>query len=593
MSDPLARWRRAAADIPWDEQPDELYVPDGPHGRWLVGGRLNLSHALLDRHLEEHGDRPAILWEGEPGDRESRTYAELHADTVTAAAALAELGVGPGDRVAVYAGLTLEAVTALLACARLGAVWCVLPSVLPVDALSARLQELRPKVLVTQDGAWRHGVVLPLKARADEALTAVGSVEHTVVVRRAGIDVAWYEGDLWWHELVAEPATDAPRASVPADAPALVTHVANRRSRPAAVVHRTAGLLAYVHELHARALGLGPGEVSWVPAEFGWIAAQTQGILGPLSTGGTALVYEGMLDTPGPDRAWQLVERHGVDVLIATPSVARAVRRLAGTTPDPARVGSLRAIVTAGEPLDDDTRRWLRKDVGRGQLQVSDAWGQTELGGLVSLMPTLEGASDPPDPGLEIVDPAGEPLPPDTVGDLVLTQPWPASASALDPELSPPGVDPARPGLFVTGDRARRRGDGSIEFLGRSDRVLNVSGQLVSAAEVTTTLEEHPLVDRAVVVDRPDRRTGRAVVACVVPREGVTDAAGFAAELTSYVREMLGGLSQPRSVVLLDAWPTLGADELIHTLAILCADAPPVSRLTARRVVAAATAARS
>lgn len=590
MADPLATWRRAAEDVRWDVGYDALHTPGDGHGTWFVEGRLNLATNLLDRHLEEHGDRPAIVWEGEPGDTASRTYAELHADVVATAAALHGLGVGLGDRVALYAGLTPEAVTVMLACARLGAVWCVLPAVLPVDALSARLQDLRPKVLVTQDGAWRHGVVLPLKARADEALTAVGSVEHTVVVRRAGIDVAWYEGDRWLHDLVADRATDAPQPSVDANAPALVTHVANRRGRPTGVVHRAAGLLVYVRELHVRALGLGPGDTSWVPAEFGWIAAQTQGILGPLAAGGTALVYEGMLDTPHPDRTWELVERHDVDVLIATPSVARAVRRLAGARPDPARVGSLRAIVTAGEPLDDDTRRWLREDVGRGRLQVSDVWGQTELGGLVWMSPALDGTDDPPDPGLEIVDDEGAPLPPGRIGDLVLTRPWPASASAHDPDAPTPGVDPRRPGLYVTGDRARRRDDGGIEFLGRSDRVLNVSGQLVSATEVAATLEEHPLVAHAIVVDRPDRRTGRAVVACVVPGGDIGEPSAFAAELTAHVREMLGGLSQPRSVVLLDTWPTLEPDDLVRTLGTLCANVPPVSRLSARQVVAAAGA---
>ena len=590
MTEPLAPWRHTAEELEWDVPYEALHVPGEHHGRWFVGGRLNLASNLLDRHLPTLADRPAVVWEGEPGDTRTLSYADLHADVVAMAAALDTLGVGPGDRVALYAGLLPEAVTVMLACARLGAVWCVLPAVLPVDALSARLQDLRPKVLLTQDGAWRHGVVLPLKARADEALAAVGSVEQTVVIRRAGIDVAWYEGDRWVHELVASPASDAPRASVGADAPALITHVANRRGRPTGVVHHTAGLLAYVRGLHTRALGFRPGEVSWVPAEFGWIAAQTQGLLGPLAAGGTALLYEGMLDTPHPDRTWDLIERHAVDVLIATPSVARAVRRLSGTGPRPATVASLRAVVTAGEPLDDDTRRWLREDVGRGRLQVSDVWGQTELGGLVWMSPPLDGTLDPPDPGLEIVGDDGEALPPGRAGELVLTCPWPASADFSDPDVAPPGVDPDRPGVYVTGDRARRREDGGIEFLGRSDRVLNVSGQLVSATEIAMTLEEHPLVERAVVVDRPDRRTGRAVVACVLPRGSVDDTAAFAAELIAHVREMLGGLSQPRSVVLLDAWPTLERSELVRILASLCGSAPPVARLRASQVVAAAAA---
>lgn len=266
----------------------------------------------------------------------------------------------------------------------------------------------------------------------------------------------------------------------------------------------------------------------------------------------------------------------------------RAVRGLSGHGPEPDQVASLRAIVTAGEPLDDDTRTWLREDVGHGRLQVSDVWGQTELGGLVWMAPALSGADDAPDPGLEIVDDHGAPLPPDRVGDLVLTRPWPAAASFQDGQTPAPGVDPSRPGLYVTGDRARRTPDGRIEFLGRSDRVLNICGQLVSATEIASTLTEHPLVEHAFVVDRPDSRTGRAVVACVVPTDEVADVSAFAAELGAHVREMLGGLSQPRSLALLDAVPTLDPDELVRTLAVLCANAGPVTRLRASQVVAAA-----
>lgn len=593
MPDALGAWRRAADELVWDEPHTALLEPGAHHGHWFRGGRLNLAANLIDRHLPAHADRPAVLWEGEPGDRHQLTYAELDAEVRTMAGALAALGVGVGDRVAIYAGLLPETVTAMLACARLGAVWCVLPAVLPADAVAARLRDLQPRVLVTQDGAWRHGVVLPLKARADEALTAVGSVEHTVVVRRAGIDVAWYEGDSWLHDLLAAEratAATAPRPAVPADAPALTTYVANRRGRPTGVVHQTAGLLVYARELHLRALGSGPGEVSWTPAEFGWIAAQTQGVLGPLAVGGTALVYEGMLDTPHPGRVWELIERYRVNVVCATPSVVRAVRRLGQTGPREEQVASLRAFVTAGEPLDADTSAWLRTDVGRGRVDVSDAWGQTELGGLVWLMPTLSGTSEPPDPGLEIVDEAGRPLPPGTVGDLVLTNPWPAIARFRDPALPPHGHDPHRPGLCVTGDRAERRPDGRITFLGRTDRVLNVSGQLVSATEVTSALLDHPLVEHAVVVDRPDSRTGRAIVACVVPAEEVGDATALATELGEHVREVLGGLAQPRSVVLLDALPTLDPDELVRTLGVVCASAPAVSRLEASQVVAAAAA---
>lgn len=589
----LDRWRSAADALDWDRPADTVIGPDGAgHPTWFPGGRLNATHNCVDRHLATRADRPALHWEGEPGDRRTLTYAHLHEEVSAFADALAGLGVSEGDHVALHLGLVSEAVVALLACARLGAVHAVLPAALPADALSDRLRDLAPRVLVTQDGAWRHGVVLPLKARADEALTAVGSVEHTVVVRRAGIDVPWFEGDRWYHELVAAPRSGnrsqpTRPVAVASDAPLLVTYLANRRGRPHGIVHGTGGLLTYCLEVHRRAFAPDDDDVVWTPAELGWVATVTHGILGPLAAGGTAVVYEGMLDTPAHGRAWDVIARYGVTSLIATTSVMRALQRWADEPPRPAQVTSLRRVVTAGEPNDADTDQWLAEVLGGGHVAVANGWGQTELGGVVALQPD---GHQLPDAGLEVVDARGRAVADGATGDLVLTHAWPGTALGVhrEPALRL-GHDPSRPQLYVTGDLARRR-DGTIEFLGRSDRVFSVSGQLVSATEVKQVLEEHPFVERAEVVDRADPRRGRAVVACVALQAGLAGGDELARELRLHVHATLGGLAQPRAVAFVDAFPSqLGQSALHRALLALTAAVEGTIVLTGDQVAATAS----
>lgn len=557
-----ARWHDAAEALTWSTPYSQLFDAHEHGDGWFHDGRLNACTNLVDRHLPQRGDQPALFWEGEPGDRRTLTYRDLYDDVVAAADALQALGVGPGDRVALHAGLVPEVIASMLACLRIGATCSIMAAVLPPEALAARLADLEPRVLVTQDGAWRHGVVLPLKARADEALTATGSVEHTVVIRRTGVDVAWFEGDRWFHDLVAGPRptrasrTRRPVPAEPVDAqhPLLISYHANRRGRPTGVVHGTAGMLAYCLAVE-RAMYPQGEEVVWTAAEFAWLAFQSHGILGPLLNGGTTVMFEGMLDTPRRDRAWEVIERYGVTALLAVPSVLRTVRRWGDAPPRPEQVDSLELIVTAGEPLEPDTARWLEQDVGGGHAPVVNVWGQAELGGFVHAdRPPL--SDHLPETGLAVLDPSGRPAPIGEVGDLVMTAPWPSRALGIWGADEPrPGHAPDRPGVYVTGDRARETPDG-IEFLGRSDHVFSVSGQLVSATEVEDALVEHPFVSAAIVVDRPDALTGRAVVACVVATGDATPSGQFATELGAHVRETLGGLAQPQSVLFLEEMPT-------------------------------------
>jgi acetyl-CoA synthetase len=587
MAEPRATFRGPAAPSPgwaavvrllaWQTPPDTLYEPGPDGGRWFPGAALNVAVNCVDRHLADRPDAPAVLWEGEPGEQRSLTYAELHAEVVALADALAGLDVGVGDRVALHLGWLPETVVAMLACARLGALHVVLPTPLPVDALAERLAQVAPRVLITQDGAWRHGTILPLKARADEAVAAATSVEQTIVVRRTGVDVAWYEGDRWYHELVAEPRGGRDRsraapATLAGDHPLLATHLPHRRGHGSLAVHGGASLLASAVAVHRGGLADPGGGTFWCAVDIAWLAGQVHGVYGPLGCGDTAVMFEGMLDAPTRRRTWEIVERYGVTSLTTTPSVLGNLRRWADSRPRPAQVVSLRRVVTAGEPLDPSVRAWVAETLPP-DVELADGWGQIELGGVVTVDPP---AGEPVcDPVPDIVAPDGRPVASGVEGELVLRAPWAGTVVRVDGPGAEELVGRWRryPGAYATGDRARRLPDGSLVVLGRIDEVVSISGQLVSLAEVRQVLLDHPFVEDAVVTERPDARTGRGLVAAVVlAPEPVADEATLAAELARTVRESLGGLAQPRTIALVDAiGDELGEDERRAALGALLA----------------------
>ena len=572
--DPVRRWEEVADSLGWRRRFDTVQEPGERGGRWFAGGTLNVSEICLDRHLPELADRVAFYWEGEPGDQRVVTYADLHREVTGFAAGLRRLGVGSGDRVAIYTGFLPETVVAMLACARIGATHALLASALPADALADRLADLDPKVLITQDGSWRHGVVLPLKARADEAVAAATGIEHTIVVRRAGIDVGWYEGDLWFDDVRADPDTTEPEA-FPAEHPLAVAYIANRRGRPTGIVHASGGLIVYAAELHRNGLVAGVSGVYWCAVEPAWLAGQTHGVYGPLACGATSVVYEGMLDTPSHDRTWAVIERYQVASLMTTPSVVRNLHRWADSPPLRERLASLGRIVTGGESIDQELRSWLMSEVAGPETVVADAWGQTELGGIVRLLD--EGRDTLPDAGLDVVDGAGASLPVGERGELVVcVGPGPACSSASGTTTA----ERRRTGIAFRGctrpaTGCVARSDGSLSLLGRIDPVVSISAQLVSLAEVRGALLEHPYVADAEIVEQIDRQAGPSITACVVLADSLTAGDGLARVLREHVRERVGGLAQPRLVAFVDAFPA-DVDEETRRLALrmLCATAP-------------------
>lgn len=589
---PDPAWAGVADLITWDTAYDKLWEAGERSGRWFIGGTLNLSVNCLDRHLAERGEQVAVHWEGEPGDRRSMTYAELHEQVCALARALRTMGVTEGDRVGLHLGWLPETVVAMLACARIGAVHTVLPAPLPVEPLADRLAPLELKVLFTQDGAWRHGTVLPLKARADEALLAGGSVEHTIVVRRTGMDVAWFEGDRWYHDLVAtaRPGQSTEQAdelaapvSLPSDHPIATVPQATKGGQPVSVVHGTGTLLASAVAVHR---SLRTGGPFWCAGDIAWAVTQIHGIYGPLAHGDTAVMFEGTLDVPSHARAWEIIRRYGVEHMVTPPSVVRTMRGWARELPEASALPSLHRVTTAGEPVEEELAQWLGEAFASRHLRVSDAWGQLELGGIVRVTdaaPRAGGSPDTsqesaeglPDCGLGIVDHDGHPVPDGDVGEAVLHLPW--AGTMVGVEGAQAGVADTHwtrhPGSYSTGDLAMREASGQVAFLGRTDDVVSVSGQLVSLREVREVLAEHPYVAAAEVTWRKDPGLGRAIVGAVAlsPEVGPDpDLDAVAVELMEAVREVMGGLARPRALLVIDRFgDELGRTERARAIATL------------------------
>ena len=602
----LPAWEPILAGMPWRQTPTAWWEPGPHHGTWFPGGRINAATALVTVHAERDPDRIAIHWEGEPGDRRSLTYGQLDDEVQALARGLRSLGVEAGDVVALHLGWLPETVVAMLACARVGAAYAVIPTPLPSEAMADRLVTLGPKVLFTQDGAWRHGTVLPLKARADEALSAVAGIEHTVVVRRTGIDIGWFEGDRWYHDLVATArpgragralasgesvARQADSAAdVEAGHPLVLVSLAHRRGRPVTIALGGAAVVASSLMVHRA--GIAAGEVLWCAGDVSWLGTQVHGVYGPLAAGQAAVVYEGTVTVPTPARAWEIMERYGVTTLITTPSVLRTMRSLAMQLGEPPAVVALQRVVSFGEAMDPEVRRWAALGLRPEGVAVADGWGQVELGGIVM----IDAPVDPggmPDLGAVVVDRDGRAVAPGVTGELVLTRPW--AGAMVEAWGAPVVLDPAAwervPGAYATDDLARVDAAGRVEFLGRADEIVSVSGQLVSLMEIRAVLAEHPFVSAVDVIERRDHAGGRYLAAAVVlTSEAAPELSAVARELGQSVRETLGGLARPRLIMVVDRYgDELRGDERRRALAgIPVPDLHEPRRVTWAQILAAA-----
>ncbi|MEU5911217.1 acetate--CoA ligase [Micromonospora sp. NPDC047527] len=581
-SDRLAFWAKQADRLAWSKKWDEvLDWSNPPFAKWFVGGQLNVAYNCLDRHVEAgRGDKVAIHWEGEPGDTRTLTYADLHELTCQAANALTDLGVTAGDRVAIYLPMIPEAAVAMLACARIGAAHSVVFGGFSADSLSNRIQDASAKVVITADGGYRRGKPSALKPTVDEAVANCPSIEHVLVVRRTGEDVAWTAKDHWWHETVETASAEHTAQPFDAEHPLFILYTSGTTARPKGILHTTGGYLTQASYTTHAVFDLKPEtDVYWCTADIGWVTGHSYIVYGPLSNGATQVMYEGTPDTPHKGRFWEIVDKYGVSILYTAPTLIRTMMKWGEDIPAGFDLSSLRVLGSVGEPINPEAWMWYRQHVGRGELPVVDTWWQTETGAImISPLPGVTaakpGSAMTPLPGIvaDVVDDQGQSVPNGGGGYLVLREPWPSMLRTIwgDDNRFIETYWSRFEGMYFAGDGAKKDDDGHIWLLGRVDDVMLVSGHNISTTEVESALVSHPSVAEAAVVGATDPTTGQAIVAFAIPR-GSTDIAGEAGEqlitdLRNHVAKTLGPIAKPRQIMLVPELPKTRSGKIMRRL---------------------------
>ncbi len=576
-----AFWEREGRErVSWLEPFTSLYEWELPYAKWYLGGKLNVAHSCVDRHVEAgRGDRVAYFWEGEPeDDRRTITYAELQREVVAFANALKALGVGKGTAVGIYMGMVPELPIAMLACTRLGAPHTVVFGGFSADSLSGRVNDMGCEVIVTQDEAWRRGSRVPLKRIADEAMAASPGVTACLVVRRTGGEVAMVEGrDHWYHDVRGDddPASCPPE---PMDAEDLLflMYTSGTTAKPKGIAHTTAGYLVGAATTHRYVFDLKPEQdVYWCAADVGWITGHSYIVYGPLCNGATSVMYEGTPDYPDKDRWWGIVERYGVTILYTAPTAIRSHMKWGPEHAAKHDLSSLRLLGSVGEPINPEAWIWYQDHVGGGRCPIVDTWWQTETGMiLITPLPgvttTKPGSATKPFPGIDaaIYNEQGEEVGPGGGGYLVLKRPWPAMLRGIY-------GDDARyrdtywsrfPGVYFAGDGARVDSDGDFWLLGRVDDVMNVSGHRISTIEVESALVDHHDVAEAAVAARADATTGQAIVAFVTLKGGKEGSIEKLEELRNHVAQKIGPIAKPANIVFTPELPKTRSGKIMRRL---------------------------
>ncbi|WP_250446617.1 acetate--CoA ligase [Actinotalea sp. C106] len=593
----MSSW--AAADRPafWAEQSRQLITwstpftetldwSGAPVARWFADGRLNACYNAVDRHVEAgHGDRTALIFEGEPGDGRTLTYAELQGEVSRAANALVEIGVQTGDRVAIYLPMITEAVIAMLACARIGAVHSVVFGGFSAEALRSRIEDAQAVAVITADGGHRRGSAAALKPAVDEALAGGGeTVRHVLVVRRTGQEVAWTEGrDVWWHEALERASEQHEPVQVEAEHPLFILYTSGTTGKPKGILHTTGGYLTQTAFTHLNVFDLKPEtDVYWCTADVGWVTGHSYVVYGPMLNGATQVIYEGTPDTPDKGRWWEIVAKHGVTILYTAPTAIRTCMKWGEDVPGRYDLSSLRLLGSVGEPINPEAWTWYRRVIGGDRTPVVDTWWQTETGAImISPLPGVTtakpGSAQTPLPGIaaDVVDEEAHPVENGSGGYLVITEPWPSMLRGIwgDPQRFADTYWSRFPGLYFAGDGAKKDEDGDIWLLGRVDDVMNISGHRLSTAEIESSLVSHPMVAEAAVVGASDTTTGQAVVAFVILRAEHLDkvdqegeGADVAATLRAHVTKQIGPIAKPRTILVVTELPKTRSGKIMRRL---------------------------
>jgi acetyl-CoA synthetase len=574
--DPEGFWASFARELEWFKPWKKVLEWNPPYAKWFVGGKINASYNCLDRHIKgPRKNKAAIIWEGEPGDTRTLTYFELYREVNKFANVLKGLGIKKGDRVAIYLPMIPELPIAMLACARIGAPHTVVFSAFSAKALQERIDDSKAKLLITADGYYRGGKVEQLKERADEAAAASPSIEKVIVVKRIGRDIPMKEGrDLWWDELMKVVPQYCEPEEMDSEDMLYILYTSGTTGKPKGVVHTTGGYLVGVYATMKWIFDIKEEDTFWCTADIGWVTGHSYIVYGPLACGATSLIYESVPNYPQPDRFWELVEKYNVNIFYTAPTAIRSFMRDGEEWPNKHDLSSLRLLGSVGEPINPEAWMWYHRVIGKERCPIVDTWWQTETGMiLISPLPgltrTKPGSATFPFPGVEaeVVDKDGNPVPPGKGGYLVITRPWPAMLRTIY-------GDPARyekywnqvPGIYFTGDGAKKDEDGYFWIVGRIDDVINVSGHRLSTMEVESALVEHPAVVEAAAVGKSHPLKGQALTAFVILAPGYEESPALVQELRNKVAEVIGPIAKPDEIIFVPDLPKTRSGKIMRRI---------------------------
>jgi len=576
-ADPEAFWDRIARELEWSTPWNKVLDWNPPDARWFVGGKLNVSVNCVDRHVRTaRRNKAALIWEGEPGDSRTLTYQDLYREVNRFASVMKKLGIGRGDRVAIYLPMIPELPIAMLACTRIGAVHNVVFGGFSSESLRDRINDATARLLITADGGYRRGGVVQLKKYADEAVEGAPSIENVVVVRRGGFQVHFHEGrDHWWHELMDGAEAFCEPEAMDAEDMLYILYTSGTTGKPKGIVHTTGGYLTGVYATTKWVFDLKDDDVWWCTADIGWVTGHSYVVYGPLANGVTQVMYEGAADWPEKDRFWAIIEKYGVNVFYTAPTAIRSFMKWGTAWPGKHDLGSLRLLGTVGEPINPEAWMWYHRTIGGGRCPVVDTWWQTETGMiLISPLPgvtTLKpGSATRPLPGIEadILNDKGESV---GVGGgfLAIKRPWPAMLCGIygDPDRFVKQYWSRWPGeIYFPGDGAKRDADGYFWLLGRVDDVLNVAGHRIGTMEVESALVDFAGVAEAAVVGKSHEIKGQAIAAFVTLKEGVTSSPALADDLKEHVVKKIGAIARPDDILFAADLPKTRSGKIMRRL---------------------------
>jgi acetyl-CoA synthetase len=577
--DPEGYWAAEAKHLDWFAPWQKVLDWNVPWAKWFVGAKLNVTYNCVDRHAHSaRRNKAAIIWEGEPGDSRVLTFGMLEREVNRFANALKSLGVAKGDRVAIYMGMVPELAMAMLACAKIGAAHSVVFGGFSAEALRERINDAKAKVVITADGAWRRGTVVPLKASVDDALTGTPTIEKVIVYERVGkaAQIAMKPGrDLWWHELVANASAECVAESMDAEDMLFILYTSGTTGKPKGVVHTTAGYLLGASTTHRYVFDIKEDDVFWCTADIGWVTGHSYIVYGPLANGTTTVMYEGTPDFPDRGRFWSLIDKYGVNILYTAPTAIRTFMRWGKEWPAKYKLSSLRLIGTVGEPINPEAWMWYHETIGHARCPIVDTWWQTETGSiLISPLPaitaTKPGSATRPMPGIvaEVVDMEGKPVGPGGGGYLVLSKPWPSMLRTVygDPERYVQNYWSRYPGKYFTGDGCKLDDDGYFWLLGRVDDVMNVSGHRISTYEVESALVDHSSVAEAAVIGKTHEIKGQGISAFVTLKEGIQSSEALKQELMQHVSTKIGSIAKPDDIFFTSELPKTRSAKIMRRL---------------------------